>query len=133
MPDQPSSFEHSALEADIQRLAQEIQRHRERPELQGASEREIVKEAVRSVAPTPAAPQPQPQAPSSQSPLPQYAESASAETKLEIEYLLDVAFHHGIAKANAEAAKTNPFVLDAFHDALVGKLYPELQKRGIVR
>jgi len=65
--------------------------------------------------------------------LPQYAQSAPAETRLEVEYLLDVAFHHGIAKANTEAMKSSPFVIDAFHDALVGKLYPELQKRGILK
>ena len=74
----------------------------------------------------------QPGEPSS-GPLPQYAESAPAETKLEVEYLLDVAFHQGIVKATSEAMKSNPFVLDAFHDALVGKLYPELQKRGILK
>ena len=47
-------------------------------------------------------------------------------------FLLDLAFHHGIEKANSEAKKSSPFIVDAFHDALVTKLYPELQKRGIV-
>ena len=41
--------------------------------------------------------------------------------------------HKGIEKAAAEAKKSNPYVLDAFHDALVEKLYPELQRRGVLK
>jgi len=133
MPDQaPSSFEHAALDADIKRLAAEVQRHRERPELKGASDQELLKQAIRSLPPVAPTGTSGVTAPNS-NPLPNYAQSASAEMKLEVEYLLDVALHHGIAKANEEARKSNPFVLDAFHDTLVGKLYPELQKRGVVK
>jgi hypothetical protein len=132
MPDQaPPSFEHAALEADMKRLAAEVQRHRERPELKGASDREILKQAIQSLPPT-TQPKDDAAAPSA-GPLPNYAKNAPAEAKLEIEYLLDLAFHHGIARANSKARKSSPFILDAFHDALVGKLYPELQKRGLLK
>lgn len=130
--EQRASFEHEALEVDIKRLAEEIRRTRERPELKGASSQEIIKQSIRSFTPTVPQSQLQPGG-ASKSPLPAYAADAPAETKLEIEYLLDLAFHKGISAANAEATKSNPFVLDAFHDALAGKLYPELQKRGIVK
>ncbi len=82
--------------------------------------------------PDPAAPPPTP-VNVFQNPLPDYAANAPAETKLEIEHLLETAFREGIMAANTKAARSSPFVLDAFHDALAGKLYPELKKRGIVQ
>ncbi len=142
MADQPSTFEH-ALEADMQKLAEEIRKQRERPEMAGVGEKELLKEAIRAfpdlekspegVPRPPAPPPPPPAAASPQSPLPAYAQNAPAEVKLEIEYLLDVAFRQGLSKAFAEAQKSPYFVLDAFHDALAGRLYPELQKRGMMK
>ena len=67
------------------------------------------------------------------SPLPAYTQNAAPEIKLEIEYLLDLAFRKGIATALTESAKSPYFVQDAFHDALAGRLYPELQKRGLMK
>jgi hypothetical protein len=118
------------LETDIQKLAIEVQKHRESPEMKSASDMEILKQAIKSVVPSPAS---QPTSQTSNSPLPAYAQNAPTDTKLEIEYLLDLALKNGIQKAVHEAAKSNPFVLDAFHDALVEKLYPELQRRGIMK
>jgi hypothetical protein len=128
---QPSIEEPKGLESDMSRLKEEILKHKENPELQGTGDREIVRMALRSVsdAPAPAVPA----SSSTQSPyLPSYAESASPAAKLEIEYLVDLALREGIAKANATASKSSPFILDAFHDALSGKLYPELQRRKLV-
>lgn len=65
--------------------------------------------------------------------LPNYVKSAPAETKLAVEKLLESTIHKGIAAATEEAKKSNPYILDAFHDALVEKLYPELHKRGLVK
>jgi hypothetical protein len=146
--DETPAFEYGALENDMKSLAAEVARNRENAELQNSNERELVKEAIRAFprlnsaerpgtgVPVPT-PQPVPatasaQAPSN-SPLPDYAQSAPAEVKLEIEYLIDVAFQHGLSKALAESEKSPYFVQDAFHDSLAGKLYPELQKRGIVK
>ena len=127
----PPEFKgHEALEADIKQLVAEIRKHEERPETRSLTGPELLKKSIQSM--TAVAQPAQPGEPSS-GPLPQYAQSAPAETKLEVEYLLDVAFHHGITKANTEAMKSSPFVVDAFHDALVGKLYLELQKRGILK
>lgn len=130
MPDQPQ-FEHETLEADIKALAQEVQKRRELPENRGASDQELLKKAIRALPPVSTATEPASQ--SRTSPLPQYAQSASPEVRLEIEYLIDLALHAGIGKAAAEAKKSPDFVQDAFHDALAGKLYPEFQKRGILK
>lgn len=136
--DQSVSFEEN-LESDIARLASEIKTQRERPELQNAEEREIVKEAIRAFpvlhrehSPSVSVLIPVSNANAS-SPLPEYAQQAPAEVKLEIEYLLDVALKKGMSSALGEAQKASAFVQDAFHDALAGRLYPELQRRGMVK
>ena len=134
--DQQPSFEKS-LESDMSRLATEIKTQRERPEMQDAAEQKLVKEAIRAFPelknePHAAASTPQAQS-DANSPLPAYAQSAPAEVKLEIEYLIDVALKKGIGSALTESQKAPAFVQDAFHDALAGRLYPELQKRGIVK
>ena len=145
--DETPVFEKS-LESDIKTLAAQIQDNREKINVQNYNERELVKEAIRafpgfekpiaSSVPVPIPPPPsgapQNAAPvsGSASPLPDYAENAAPEVKLEIEYLLDIALRQGISKALTASEKSPYFVQDAFHDALAGKLYPELQKRGIV-
>lgn len=132
------SFE-TVLETDMKALAAEIKNQRERTEMKEAGDRELLKEAIRSFSGVEKKPQaaPAPAAAASgnvmQNPLPAYASNAPAEVKLEIEYLLEVAFRTGLNKALSESQKSSYFVQDAFHDALAGKLYPELQKRGIVK
>jgi hypothetical protein len=132
MADQFTPSFEQALEADIRRLAEEVEKHRERPENQSVGDQEILKRSL-EVFTQGATPVSQGARDDSKSPLPSYAQSVSSETKLEIEYLLDLALREGIMRAAVEAKKSNPFVLDAFHDALTGRLYPEFQKRGILK
>jgi hypothetical protein len=136
MPEE-SSFEYAALESDMKRLAEQIRAGRERPAGETRTERELVKEAIRSfpVMHQQAAPVPAPAAAPEDAgdPLPDYAKNAPPEVKLEIEYLCDIALRKGISSAVIEAKKSPYFVQDAFHDALAGRLYPELQKRGLVK
>jgi hypothetical protein len=132
------TFEH-ALEADIKALAAEIHRSNELREVKNVEGLDAVKEAIRAFpqlnhesgngvpTPTPGAQQ------FSNSPLPAYAQNAAPEVRLEIEYLMDMALHQGLSKALSESAKSPYFVQDAFHDALAGRLYPELQRRGVVK
>jgi hypothetical protein len=132
MPEE-SKFEHKALEADMQRLAREIQASRERPELKHLSESEILRQSLQTMSSVPP-PGSTTTTQGNKGLLPAYVEeSASPEVKLEVEHLLSRAFREGILKASDEAAKSSPFVLDAFHDALAGRLYPELKKRGILK
>jgi hypothetical protein len=125
------------LESDMQHLATEIQTQREKPEMKNAAEQELVKEAIRAFPELKNQPQAAAAAAdpydNTASPLPAYAQNAPAEVRLEIEYLLDIAFKKGIGEALTQSQKSPAFVQDAFHDALAGRLYPELQKRGIVK
>ncbi|MDR3581776.1 MAG: hypothetical protein P4L67_00690 [Candidatus Pacebacteria bacterium] len=147
--DETPSMEQS-LESDLKTLADGIRNNREKAVEQNYSEQDLVKEAIRAFPnferPSAPVPVPQPSAapaqnpapaapvlPNTASPLPDYAQNAAPEVKLEIEYLLDLALTQGLGKALTESGKSPYFVQDAFHDALAGKLYPELQKRGIVK
>ena len=127
-------FNHQALESSIERLAKEIQSGamphtmERRPEVRTGQE--LVKQAFLSIAP-PAHQNPFPPA-APDDPLQKYTTGAPPEIRLEVEYLVDVALHKGVETALNEASKASPYVLDAVHDALVGKLYPELKRRGIV-
>lgn len=139
------SFEHQPLEADLKTIATEVnytqeQQGQEAARLEGV---EAVKNAIRAfptlndkervanvsagVQSTPAA------APDAANPLPAYADAAAPEVKREIEHLLDIAMEKGIGEALTESEKSPYFVQDAFHDALAGKLYPELQQRGLIK
>jgi len=47
-----------------------------------------------------------------------------------LQELVNIAFESGIAEAVEHAKKMNdPYILDAFHDLLVDKLYKELVQR----
>lgn len=119
-------------------LAAEIHRTQEMKDVKNAEGLDVVKEAIRAFPQldhgsgngVPAARVTLGEA---NSPLPAYAQNAPAEVKLEIEYLLDLAFQKGIATALSASKKSPYFVQDAFHDALAGRLYPELQKRGVLK
>jgi hypothetical protein len=126
-----SPSKHEALEADLHYLAQEVKRYQEQPENRNVSEAELIKRALQSKAATQTDEDTR-TAPKDQSPLPDYLKSESPETKLEVEYLLDLAFHKGVDKAIARAKGTTPFILDAFHDSLIQAVYPELKKRGLL-
>ncbi len=134
MPDQPEL--QPALEQDLHAISAEIARNREKPENKLLSGHELVRNSVKSytapVAPPPSAATAPAAQTDNDSVLPAYAQSASAETKQEVEHLLSLAFQEGVLSAAARAAKSSPYVLDIFHDALAGKLYPELKKRGLV-
>lgn len=126
------SFEHLALEQDIERLAAEIKSR-------GLAEKgeEAVKTAVREYVRQPVVPSaaagPTPKEEAPVSPLPQYLQQEPAEIKLKVEKLLDLVFHKGVKKAADEARRTNPIIADAFHDALTDKLYGELKTRGLLK
>ena len=48
-----------------------------------------------------------------------------------LQELVDMAFHSGLVSAIEKAKKMHdPYILDAFHDLLVDRLYKELIERG---
>lgn len=126
-----NEFKQEVLEAEIKRLSAEIEKYKELPEGHLLDGQEIVKKTIQSMVPVP----PQTAVPSqpSNGTLPDYVTDAPVEAKLEIEYLINMALNNGLDKANAAAMKSSAFVVDSFHDAMASKLYPELQKRGILK
>jgi hypothetical protein len=54
------------------------------------------------------------------------------DIKQTVEHLVDIALGDNLEKAVRESRKYPAFIEDAFHDALVDKLVPELRQRGIL-
>lgn len=55
------------------------------------------------------------------------SEDRQKEVQEKLQHLVDVAFQNGLLAAIDEARIMNdPYLLDAFHDTLVDKLYKEL-------
>ncbi len=127
------SLEHSALERDIQELAKEV-KERGLTDQGRQALQTVLKERMTTAPGAPLTPPaPSPTQPAQPSPnLPDYTKSEPADVKLKIEKLLDLAWHKGVKHAAREAAVAGPLVLDAFHDALIDKLYPEFKKRGLL-
>ncbi len=129
------------LEKSFTRLGHEINARREAPEAPARPEREVVKESVRAiaesapVAPVPDAPSPAPADGPNAAVLPAYLSDTSApeEVTRTVEQLVQLMFKTDIETAVSAAKRYPPFVEDAFHDALVDKLLPELKKRGYLK
>jgi len=129
---------HEKLEQDLARVSAEIERRRERAP--DATPREVVRESIVAVAPAPPPKPVEESVPisaalpqSDDAHLPAYLSRESPEVKAEVERLVALAFQEGIETAVAEAARRSHFLLDALHDALVDKLLPELERRGILK
>lgn len=92
--------------------------------------REVVGEKIQEAAPQQAPPP-------AQTPPPPISESPSylsPELKDKIQQLVNDIFTIGLDKTIQEIHKiNNPALTDAFHEALVDQLFPELVKRGIIK
>ena len=132
---------HENLEKSLEKLGQQIETERRHPDAQTLPEREIVKKSIKFFSKTAT-----PKEDDSKSPpgvssaheetvLPTYLQGEGVESKIkfEVESLVDLVFHKGLEKALMEASKHSPFIEDAFHDALVDKLLPELKKKGVIK
>lgn len=132
---------HEKIEQDLVRIGAEVKARKMEGETRNFGEREAVKQSLKMITeaaqPTPPAfsggqlPNP---ALDGDADLPEYMADANSEdgVKRAVHGLIDLAFKKGIGAAVSLARKTNPFVEDAFHDALVDKLLPELRSRGII-
>jgi hypothetical protein len=113
----------SVFESDLKKIESQINKFKELPEAEAMAPQEIIKESVKQLAPSPE---------ELRKPIPDRPENAPQEAEKAVEYLVNVALTEGIVKANQAAKNMDPFVMDSFHDAMVGRFYPELQKRGII-
>ncbi len=129
------SFEQNPFERDFQSFSKEIKEHQEKNKIENLQEthvKDFLKSKTPSVQPAVAQPTQTKQLNESDT-LPDYLMSESNEIKGRVENLLALAFQDGLESAAKEAAKSGPFILDAFHDALTSKLYAELNKRGLLK
>lgn len=62
-----------------------------------------------------------------------YLATLSPETVEQLNGYISMIPAAGIKKTVAKVKEENPYLLDAFHDALVTRLYDELKQRGIVK
>ena len=62
-----------------------------------------------------------------------YLDDLDPASVAKVNELIGKVGEQGIAKTIEEAKRAEPFILDAFHDALVDKLHEELKARGIVK
>lgn len=128
-----TSFEHNALEQDIERLTRKIREQKEAPRSPEWTEKDVIKSAIQEhMQPQPATGAPQPSEPQTPPILPKYLQQESPEIRLKVEELIDIAFHKGIEASVKEAGKYGPFILDALHDSLTSKLYEELKNRKLI-
>lgn len=107
-------------ESDVARVQAELDASPERASATEASP-ETVRQAVVAVLPQPA--------PATTVAAPSVTADA-AGTQQRVEALVQLAKEQGIDAAHARAAADEPYVLDAFHDALAGAFYDELKRRG---
>lgn len=133
------------VEKGLARLGHEVTKQMELPDRAGLTEREIVKESLKSIAreevnspiaeaAVPTASVSAPISAPTEDFLPDYLAPGDSEgIRKSLEHLLQIAAGEDIEKAVNEARKYPPFVEDAFHDALIDKFLPELKKRGIIK
>lgn len=131
------NFESIPFEKDIQDLSKEVREHQEKNKIEKLEESHV-KEILRVRMDQPQISQSQKSQTGktilqeSES-LPDYLITESDDVKNRVEGLINLAFLKGIEVSAKEAARSGPFILDAFHDALTSKLYEELKKRGLLK
>lgn len=141
MPDSGSPFEQRQIEQDIARLTAELEEKKKQLglEVESKEEREVIHQVIGEKiqqAPHPHAQQHTQKIVATplddDEELPDYLKHTPLEVKHEVHALIQHALRHGIEKAATEAKKHGSFILDAFHDALVDKLYQELKHRKLI-
>ena len=131
------NFEHKELEADMRRLSEEILEKRSLPEYKNFSDKEILKETLRPIIKSDTEQLKREDKivteKTEKNFLPDYALELPSEKKLEVEKLIDAVFHKGLkAIDDMRKYRYDAEIVDAFHDALVGKLSDELEKRKLI-
>lgn len=61
-----------------------------------------------------------------------YLDDLDAETAEKVNALIQQVFEKGLERAIKDAKNFEPYVLDAFHDALVDRMYDELKRRKAI-
>lgn len=64
---------------------------------------------------------------------PTYLDTLDDDAVAKVNALIASIFETGISKTIKQVVEEDPFILDAFHDALVDKLYEELKNHNLVK
>ncbi len=124
------------LEKSLGKLGEQIERERAAAETEAPPEREVVKRSIQALSRDLPEEEKEERKPRTEdSTLPGYLQDGerNEDAIKKVEDLVGMVFEKGLEVALKEAGKQPPFIEDAFHDALVDKLLPELKKRGIVK
>jgi len=126
-----------ALNEGYKRLHSQIEVERAKPENTEIQERDLIKKSIVGVVQSVKATQPveekKEEKPVELHVIPEYANDEPEAIRKEIETLVELAANNGLERAIQSSLKHSAFIQDAFHDALVDKLIPELRKRGILK
>ncbi len=119
------------IEKDLNSLGKAVEKTRERVG-ESHKEREIVKESIKSL---PVGGGVSGSGNGTPTPSPNYLKGSSGDegVREKVEELVEMTLRDGLEKGLREAKKQTPFIEDAYHDALVDKLLPELKKRGLIK
>lgn len=126
------------FEKNIQHAGERVQTYKESPSFREAPEREVVKKSFQPQATPPpssgASQVAQDQdVQDSSSFLPDYFLGGDSDGMREaVTRLAEIALHGDLEKSLKDARKLSPYLEDAFHDALVDKLVPEMRRRGMI-
>ncbi|HXF44183.1 MAG TPA: hypothetical protein VNK70_01835 [Candidatus Paceibacterota bacterium] len=129
---------HESIEKSLSNLGRHIETEKTSPDAKELQEKDVLKRSLKSFTEElinePAPPEEVSSQVSSTESLPSYLakDDSSTNAKAEVEELINIVFEKGLEKALKTATRHGPFVEDAFHDALVDKLLPELKRRGIL-
>jgi hypothetical protein len=137
MDNNSQGIEKNQIGQDIEKLKKEITESKLIPEIKNYSEKDLIKQNIgqklypqgKSEAPI----QKVQTAPAEDDKyLPDYLKNSERAIKDQVEKLLEITIRTGLEKGINEARKMPPFIMDAYHDALVDKLHEELIKRKMI-
>ena len=125
--------EHQALEADMQHLIAEIKNHQVKTEKRDLNERQVIKESLANLSERWRKEDASGSALPADRPAIDADERAKEEIQLQVDFLLDKAFHKGLLAADRETRNASSAVLDSYHDSLAAKLHAHLKGKGVFK
>ena len=130
------NINYNTFGEQIEQIGQEVLEKKALPEYKDVHEKEIVKEVISPLIKQSVVENQQEKVIENQDErekyLPEYMATEPAEVKEKVEELIQVAFDENIVKAASRASKRGDYFVDAFHDALSGKIYDELKQKKVI-
>lgn len=121
-------------EADLERLAREVKEVQKQPAYEQATPQEVIKESLKAfgAGSAPATDDDTAKPQEDEALLPEYMKTEERVVTEELAALVQLSINDGFEAGIKEARKHGGFMVDAVHDALVERVYPELKRMGIL-